>query len=99
MMHSFDTTDKREKMLGATHLYDATVRAQVVHRDINPEYHAIISAVEKHSGVGVVLNTSYNLHGYPVVLGVRDALDVSINSDIQYVMLPGCLAIKRTSKS
>lgn len=97
MMHTFDTTEARDQMGGATHPYDGTARAQVVCKSINPEYHAIISRFADKTGKGVILNTSYNLHGFPIVTGSAEALDVAVRSDIRYVLLPGCLAIKKAS--
>jgi predicted NodU family carbamoyl transferase len=43
----------------------------------------------------VILNTSFNLHGFPIVAGACDALYVAANSDIRYLLLPGCLAVKK----
>ncbi|MBF0246634.1 MAG: hypothetical protein HQL36_00960 [Alphaproteobacteria bacterium] len=96
MMHTFDTTEARDQMSGATHPYDGTARAQVVNKSINPDYHAIISRFAEKTGKGVILNTSYNLHGFPIVTGSVEALDVAMRSDIRYVLLPGCLAVKKS---
>jgi len=99
MMHSFESTDQRDEMLATTHPYDGTARAQIVCEEINKGYHDIISAFAAKTGMGVLLNTSYNLHGFPIVLGARDALDVSTKSDIRFVLLPDCLASKRTGEA
>ena len=95
MMHTFDTTERRSEMGGATHPYDGTARAQVVNKSINPDYHAIISRFAEKTGKGVILNTSYNLHGFPIVTSAAEALDVAVRSDIRYVLLSGCLAVKK----
>jgi carbamoyltransferase len=95
MMHTFDTTDKKDQMMGATHPYDGTARAQVVSQSINPEYHDILTRFAAKKDKGVILNTSFNLHGFPIVAGACDALYVAANSDIRYLLLPGCLAVKK----
>ncbi len=96
MMHTFDTTEKSSDMMGATHPYDGTARAQVVNKSINPEYHDILTRFAKKKDKGVILNTSFNLHGFPIVMGACDALYVATHSDIRYLMLPDCLAVKKT---
>ena len=47
------------------HPHDATARPQILEAAWNPEYHALIRAFERRTGVGAVLNTSFNLHGEP----------------------------------
>ncbi len=53
---------------------DGTSRVQLVHRDVLPRYHRLISEFEKRSGVPVVLNTSFNVKGEPIVCTIKDAL-------------------------
>tara|TARA_R110002096_G_scaffold16898_2_gene57710 strand:- start:41304 stop:43070 length:1767 start_codon:yes stop_codon:yes gene_type:complete len=98
MMHTFDTTELRSEMRGATHPYDGTARAQVVCKEINPGYHDILTRFAEKKNKGVILNTSFNLHGFPIVMGATDALYVADHSDIRYLLLPGYLAIKKNPK-
>jgi len=95
MMHTFDTTEMKTEMRGSTHPYDGTARAQVVNQSINPEYHDILTRFAAKKNKGVILNTSFNLHGFPIVTGSKDALYVAANSDIRYLLLPGYLAVKK----
>ncbi len=95
MMHTFDTTELRSEMRGATHPYDGTARAQVVCNSINPGYHDILTRFAEKKNKGVILNTSFNLHGFPIVMGAKDALYVADHSEIQYLLLPGYLAVKK----
>jgi carbamoyltransferase len=87
MIMAFDTTEKRGDLLAALHPYDNTARPQVVTRQMNPEYYHLIEEFRKRTGRGVVLNTSFNLHGYPIVDSPEDALDVLARSGLK------CLAL------
>lgn len=57
-----------------THPYDKTVRPQFVSKEHTPEYHRLISEFQKLSGVPALLNTSFNLHGEPIVDTIADAV-------------------------
>jgi carbamoyltransferase len=53
---------------------DGTLRPQVVSEDMNPRYAGLIRAFKRQTGVGVLLNTSFNRHGHPIVGSPEDAL-------------------------
>ncbi len=55
-----------------THV-DYSARVQTVHRDTNPRYHALISRFKQLTGVSVVVNTSFNVRGEPIVCTPEDA--------------------------
>jgi carbamoyltransferase len=74
MVIAFDATEKLKSDAPAVVHVDGTARVQLVDRNILPGYHELISEFEKLTGVGVVLNTSYNVKGEPIVCTVRDAL-------------------------
>ena len=96
MTIGFDTTDKaREDLPGALHPGDFTARPQFVTREGNPEYHELIKEFENITGIGALLNTSFNLHGYPIVSSPEDAIQVFENSDIDGVLLNKTLVLKR----
>ena len=71
----------------AMHAYDHTIRPQIVRKEWNPKYHKVISAFEKVTGVGVLLNTSFNLSGSPIVCSPHDALNVFMQSDLDGLAL------------
>jgi carbamoyltransferase len=99
MMFGFETKLKnRSEMTASLHRSDHTARAQIVDKDIYPRFHKIISAFKKITGRGVVLNTSFNLHGLPIVMGTIDALHVLENSDLEYLVI-GNTMIKKTPKN
>ena len=88
MIMAFPTTARAQDDIPASmHVYDRTIRPQVVTRDWNPGYHRLIRAFEEETGVGAVLNTSFNLTGYPIVCSPEDALDVFVQSDLDAVAI------------
>ena len=73
---------------------DGTARAQVVTRDTNPRYYELIEELEKLTGNGVVLNTSLNRRGEPMVCSPQDALEMFFGSDLQYLVMEDILVTK-----
>jgi carbamoyltransferase len=97
MTMAFSITRKGEKdLISAIHPYDNTTRPQIVNKDSNPLYWTIIKEFEKLTGVGAVLNTSFNLHGLPMVLGPEDALYVFERSGLGYMVLENYLIEKKS---
>lgn len=97
MMIAFDSTPLAEKELkAAMHPYDFTIRPQILSQEYNPSYYHLISEFEKLTGIGAVLNTSFNLHGYPIVLGPDEALDAFENSKLEYLTLEDYIISKKT---
>jgi carbamoyltransferase len=76
MIMTFDTTSKVEEFPAGVQPYDRTARPQFVHREHNPEFHRIISQFAERTGRAVILNTSFNLHGFPIVSSAVHALEV-----------------------
>lgn len=74
MIDAFDTTDKRDEIVAAIHPSDKTCRPQTLNGDWNPEYVTVLEAFQEKTGVGGLLNTSFNLHGYPIVCSPKQAL-------------------------
>jgi carbamoyltransferase len=95
MMHTFDTTERREEFAAAVHPYDKTARAQIVSEDTNPGFYALLKRYAEVLGKEVVLNTSFNVHGFPIVMGTRDAVEVMLNSSLDYLVINNTLVTKR----
>jgi carbamoyltransferase len=74
MIIAFRATDKLKSLAPAVVHIDGTARVQLVDKDVDPLYHDLISAFEKLTGVGVLLNTSFNVKGEPLVCTLRDAI-------------------------
>lgn len=96
MMLTFDTKPEvREKIIGALHPFDYTARPQEVTENFNPDYFKLIKYYEEITGESILLNTSYNLHGYPIAYSPVDALDVFNNSGLTYLALGNFLIKKK----
>lgn len=73
---------------------DGTARVQIVERDTNPRYYALLEALEQRTGNAVVLNTSLNRRGEPMVCSPADALNMFIGCDLEYLVLGDYLVTK-----
>jgi carbamoyltransferase len=76
----------REKVPAITHV-DGTARIQTVDREVDPLYHSLISEFAAATGVPLVLNTSFNLRGMPVVETPRDALRCFLYTEMDHLYL------------
>lgn len=94
MMMTFDTHDNFREMIAAVHNADLTCRAQILEPHHNPEMHDILKAFEATTGRGVILNTSFNLHGFPIVRTAAEALHVLKNSGLPYLQVGDYLVSK-----
>ena len=74
---------------------DGTARAQVVTRDTNPRYYELIEHLETLRGSAVVLNTSLNRRGEPMICSPTDALNMFYGCDLEYLMLEDVLVTKK----
>jgi carbamoyltransferase len=98
MMFAFDTQpNHRSEIIAAVHQADGTARPQIIERDYNPSYYDILRRFEKSTGLSALLNTSFNLHGYPIVLGPKEAMWVFQNSELEYLAL-GHYLLRKKSK-
>lgn len=96
MAITFDSTSRaRHELKAAMHPYDFTIRPQLVDPAMNPSYYRLIKGFEHRTGIGAVLNTSFNLHGQPVVLGPREALRAFAESGLVHLALGPFLISKR----
>jgi len=69
-----------------THV-DYSARVQTVSRDTNPDYYDLIREFERRTGCGVVVNTSFNVRGEPIVCTPRDAYQCFMRTHIDYLVL------------
>ncbi|MEE9276577.1 MAG: carbamoyltransferase C-terminal domain-containing protein [bacterium] len=98
MMLTFDSTPKgREELAAACHPYDGTMRPQILEKAHNPDYHRLIEQFERLTGIGGVLNTSYNLHGEPIVSLPEDAVHTFESSGLSHLALDSFLISKKTA--
>ncbi|MBI3513304.1 MAG: hypothetical protein HY060_04465 [Proteobacteria bacterium] len=98
MMVSANTTARGRSVLAAAiHRADGTARPQRVERAANPGYHALISHFRDLTGIGAVLNTSFNLHGEPIVCSPHDAVTTVRQSGLKWLALNRFLLEKRAT--
>ena len=88
MMFTFNVKpEMADKIIAGVHQADKTARAQTVNPKIYPEFYDIISKFYQKTGIPAVLNTSFNLHGFPIVLGACDSIDVYLNSELDVLVV------------
>ncbi len=83
----------RSEIPAATHV-DYSARIQTVHADTNPRYHALISRFKDLTGCPVIVNTSFNVRGEPIVCTPEDAFRCFMGSDIEVLIAGNCLLEK-----
>ena len=69
-----------------THI-DYSARVQTVSQDTNPDYHALLSEFERQTGCAVLVNTSFNVRGEPIVMTPLDAYRCFMRTHIDYLVL------------
>jgi len=82
------------KLPAVTHS-DGSGRLQTVRKEDNPFFYSIIQEFEKLTGIPVVLNTSFNVNGEPIVLSPDDALNTFFNSGLEYLVMEDWLIVKK----
>lgn len=83
MIMAFRSTPLAVKeAIAALHPSDLSCRPQLVEQAWNPKFHHLLKCYEEITGSGVVLNTSFNLHGDPVVCKPEDAIETYLQSDL-----------------
>ncbi|HZG43011.1 MAG TPA: carbamoyltransferase C-terminal domain-containing protein, partial [Longimicrobium sp.] len=89
--------DKRLIIPAVTHA-DNSARIQTVDPSVNPRYWEIIHEFEKITGVAVIMNTSFNLRGEPIVCEPKDAIRTFFSSGLDFLVLGDCLIAKDPSR-
>jgi carbamoyltransferase len=88
MMYALKIKNEYVSKVPAVSHVDGTCRVQTLKREQNPHYYDLIKAFYGITGVPMVLNTSFNLAGEPLVETFRDAVKTVKNSKINYLYLP-----------
>jgi carbamoyltransferase len=104
--HCRSMTDEERKLFGieklnvmrsvipaVTHV-DYSARIQTVHRDTNPRYHALLTRFKQKTGCPVLVNTSFNVRGEPIVCTPEDAFRCFMGSEIDMLVVGNCLLRK-----
>jgi len=96
MSIGFETTKEGyDAMIAACHPSDKSARPQILHKNDNPEVYEILEEFQKLTGRGALLNTSFNLHGYPIVNTPKDAMHVFENSGLDGLLLEDTIILKK----
>jgi len=85
--------DKRKEIPAVTHV-DGSARIQTIRRDQNPKYYDLIKAFADRTGCPVIINTSFNVRGEPIVRSPEDALNCFLHTHMDYLVLGNCLLSK-----
>jgi carbamoyltransferase len=85
--------EKKEVIPAITHV-DGTARVQSISKDVNPRFYALVAAFAKHTKVPVIVNTSFNVKGEPIVCTPDDALKCFYGTDIDFLAIGDFLVEK-----
>jgi len=77
---------KRSDLPAITHI-DFSGRIQTVHKETNPEYWELISAFKERTGYGIIVNTSFNVRGEPIVCTPEDAYKCFMRTEMDYLVI------------
>jgi carbamoyltransferase len=81
---------KRSDLPAITHV-DYSARVQTVHEETNPRYYRLLKAFEKQTGCGVLVNTSFNVRGEPIVCTPEDAYRCFMRTEMDYLVVENFL--------
>ena len=84
----------RSEIPAITHV-DYSARVQTVHSDTNPKYHAMIKRFHEKTGCPVIVNTSFNVRGEPIVCTPEDAYRCFMRTQMDYLIMEDCLLDKK----
>jgi len=104
--HRIAMTEEQQKLFGieklnvprssipaVTHV-DYSARVQTVHADTNPRYHALLTRFKAKTGCPVLVNTSFNVRGEPIVGSPEDAFRCFMGSEIEVLVVENCFLRK-----
>jgi carbamoyltransferase len=84
---------QRSEIPAVTHV-DYSARIQTVHKETNPLYHALISRFDALTGCPVLVNTSFNVRGEPIVCTPEDAFRCFMGCEIEFLAVGNCILRK-----
>jgi carbamoyltransferase len=83
----------RSEIPAVTHV-DYSARIQTVHRETNPRYHALLGRFKALTGCPVIVNTSFNVRGEPIVCTPEDAFRCFMGTEIDTLVVGNCFLRK-----
>ena len=83
----------RSDIPAVTHV-DYSARIQTVHKETNPRYHSLLTAFQERTGCPVLVNTSFNVRGEPIVCTPDDAFRCFMGTELDVLAIGNCLLQK-----
>jgi carbamoyltransferase len=84
---------KRSKIPAVTHV-DYSSRIQTVHKQTNPTFHSLISKFKEKTGCSVIVNTSFNVRGEPIICTPQDAFNCFMGTELDILVVGNCFLRK-----
>ena len=84
---------KRSSIPAITHV-DYSARIQTVHKETNPRYYNLINEFKKITGCPVLVNTSFNVRGEPIVCSIEDAFNCFMGTNLDILVLEDFILFK-----
>ena len=88
---------KRSKLQSITHV-DFSARIQAVSKQTNGKFWMLLNEFKKLTGIGVLINTSFNVRGEPIVNSPTDAFKCFMNTEMDYLVIENYLYSKKDQK-
>ena len=87
MLFVYDVKEGRAERIPSACHSDRTARVQTVHATTNPCFHALLESFERRTGVPVLVNTSFNVRGEPIVCTPKDAIDAFFSTPLDALVI------------
>jgi carbamoyltransferase len=84
----------RSSLPAVTHV-DYSARVQTVHKSTNPKFHELLKSFKEKTGCGVLVNTSFNVRGEPIVCNTKDAFRCFMRTEMDYLVVENFLLAKK----
>jgi len=94
MLFNFNVNKDKQNIIPAVTHVDNSSRIQTVSKNDNPVFYRLISEFEKVTGVSVLLNTSFNMRGYPIVNSPKEAFETFCTGGIDILLMESTLIVK-----
>lgn len=94
MTSAYRVHSSRRNLLQGTMSIDGTCRPQIIPSNVTGKFIDLLTSIKQKTGFGIVLNTSFNLHGEPLVCSPNDALRTFVETEINYLFINDLVVIK-----
>ena len=84
---------KRSEVPAITHV-DYSARVQTVEKNLNPKYYKLITSFKEKTGCPMIINTSFNIRGEPIVNSPEDAFKCFMGTEMDILVIGNCILYK-----